>query len=588
MNNLSKEVFLKILNFDGNLTQRKLSELTNLSLGKINSIVRILKSKNFITSKLIVTKQGYDYLSESKVHGAIILAAGFGMRMVPINTEIPKGLIEVRGERLIERLIKQLHAVNIFDITIVVGFMKEKYEYLIDKFHVKLVVNDEYAEKNNLYSLALVADELRNCYIVPCDLWFKENPFRKFELYSWYLVSNQKTYTSSVEIKNNLELKQVGSKKLGNTMIGLTYCDNLTGSNLASRLRSLIKDPAKNQYFWEIAFFQNGRCLFSGRKMDSKSVIEIDTFEQLRDLDANSNNLNNDAINTITHELKVKQRDIHEIKVLKKGMTNRSFLFKCEGKKYIMRIPGEGTDKLVNRRKETEVYQKIQKYHISDNIVYINAFNGYKITEFLTGARNCNPQNFIEVKQCMDKLRELHSLKIKVDHEFNLFKQIDFYEQLRVGFPSVYPDYEETKKNVWKLKEYIEKQSIEKSLTHIDAVPDNFLFVPQSNGTEQIRLIDWEYASMQDPHVDIAMFAIYSMYSKDNVDKLIDNYFEGKCSKMIRIKIYCYIAICGLLWSNWCEYKFQLGVDFGEYSLCQYHYAKEYYQIVTGELGLDE
>ena len=51
-----------------------------------------------------------------------------------------------------------------------------------------------------------------------------------------------------------------------------------------------------------------------------------------------------------------------------------------------------------------------------------------------------------------------------------------------------------------------------------------------------------------------------------------------------RIKIYCYIAACGLLWSNWCEYKRNLGVEFGEYSLRQYRYAKDYYRIVQEEL----
>ena len=84
---------------------------------------------------------------------------------------------------------------------------------------------------------------------------------------------------------------------------------------------------------------------------------------------------------------------------------------------------------------------------------------------------------------------------------------------------------------------------------------------------------------MQDPHVDIAMFCIYSLYERAEVDNLIDLYFENNCTKETRLKIYCYIAACGLLWSNWCEYKRQLGIEFGEYSLRQYRYAKEYYRI---------
>ena len=88
---------------------------------------------------------------------------------------------------------------------------------------------------------------------------------------------------------------------------------------------------------------------------------------------------------------------------------------------------------------------------------------------------------------------------------------------------------------------------------------------------------------MQDPHVDIAMFCIYALYDRKQIDKLIDLYFAGDCSLEIRMKIYCYIAICGLLWSNWCEYKSTFGIEFGEYSLRQYRYAKEYYKIFKEE-----
>ena len=137
----------------------------------------------------------------------------------------------------------------------------------------------------------------------------------------------------------------------------------------------------------------------------------------------------------------------------------------------------------------------------------------------------------------------------------------------------------QTKENVISLKPYIEKNTLRKVLTHIDAVPDNFLFTDKG-----IRLIDWEYAGMQDPHVDIAMFCIYSLYNKLQIDTLIDVYFENQCSEKERCKIYCYISVCGLLWSNWCEYKRQLGVEFGEYSLKQYRYAKDFYKIASTEI----
>jgi len=98
------------------------------------------------------------------------------------------------------------------------------------------------------------------------------------------------------------------------------------------------------------------------------------------------------------------------------------------------------------------------------------------------------------------------------------------------------------------------------------------------NGKEKLQLTDWEYAGMQDPHADIAMFGIYSLYEKEDMDRLLEIYFGEMPEPHVRAKIYCYVAACGLLWSNWCEYKRKFGVEFGEYSLRQYRYAKEYYR----------
>lgn len=179
-------------------------------------------------------------------------------------------------------------------------------------------------------------------------------------------------------------------------------------------------------------------------------------------------------------------------------------------------------------------------------------------------------------------LRNFHQRKYCVEHSFDLWERINYYESLWTK-QTIYEDYNSVKKRVLQLKKYVDMQKKESCLCHIDAVPDNFLLVEN-----EIHLIEWEYAGMQDPHVDIAMFGIYSLYNRSQMDQLIDFYFEEECSKELRIKIYCYIAICGLLWSNWCEYKRMCGVEFGEYAAKQYQYAKEYFDIVKSEIGIKE
>ena len=87
--------------------------------------------------------------------------------------------------------------------------------------------------------------------------------------------------------------------------------------------------------------------IVAAKVVHSSDVVEINTYEQLRELDSHSNQLKTDAIQVICQALDVRQDEITDITVLKKGMTNRSFLFSSKGKKYIMRIPGEGTEQLI-------------------------------------------------------------------------------------------------------------------------------------------------------------------------------------------------------------------------------------------------
>ena len=563
------------------INQRILSELTGHSLGIVNKSIKSLIEQEYLDDKISLTSKAKLEFKKKAPKNAIILAAGFGMRMVPINFETPKALLEINGEPLIERIIKQLQEVGIKEITIVVGFLKERFEYLIDEYDVELIVNEEYAIKNNLYSIYLASDKINNTYIIPGDIWCSGNPFRKNELYSWYMVSDIVDNESDVRVNRKMELVTVPKQSGGNSMIGISY---LTGKQ-ADIIRERIKEFALNKRydgaFWEETLYEKDRMIVQARVVHATNVVEINTYEQLRELDEDSNHLKSDAIEVISTVFKIKPSDIVNITILKKGMTNRSFLFTCENKKYIMRIPGEGTDQLINRKEEAQVYEKLEGRNICDDVKYINSENGYKITEFLEGSRVCNADNIEDITACMKKLKEFHELKLTVDHEFDIFKQIDFYEHLWNGQNSIYKDYQKTKEHILELKSYIEKNIAEKCLTHIDAVPDNFLFTADGD----VRLIDWEYAGMQDPHVDIAMFCIYALYNRQQVDRLINIYFEGQCNEKIRLKIYCYIAVCGLLWSNWCEYKRSLGVEFGEYSLRQYRYAKDYYAIFCDEIN---
>lgn len=560
--------------------QRLLSEKSKYSLGKINNSLKVLQANGYLNKDMQLTEQANKEISAKKPRNAIILAAGSGMRMVPIHSEIPKGLLEIRNETLIERLIKQLHQVGLKNITVVVGFMKEQFEFLIDKYNINLAFAPDYMTKNNLHSLASVVKDLGNTYIIPSDLWCAENPFSETELYSWYMVGEIFSEDSIVRINRKRELVLIKNGEDGNQMFGISYILNDLAEIMKPRINDLITNPEFKNAFWEEAVVENGKMLLFPKEVTKDSVFEINTLEELRSLDENSDQLHSDIISLIAQKLHCSENEVSNIEPLKKGMTNRSFMFTCKGKRYIMRVPGEGTEEMLNRKQEGKVYEVLASKNICDKVIYFSSDKGYKITEFLEGFHNCDDTNFDEVARCMKAVRAFHDLDLKVPHSFDIFKNIESYELFWNGAPSIYRDYTETKKKMYELKEYIEKQPRQISLTHIDANCDNILL-----SDDDIYLIDWEYAGMQDVHVDIAMFAIYSMYDHDNIDKLIDLYFEGDCPYEVRTKIYCYIAVCGFLWSNWCEYKRNLGIEFGEYSLRQYRYAKDYYKLAKERMN---
>lgn len=284
----------------------------------------------------------------------------------------------------------------------------------------------------------------------------------------------------------------------------------------------------------------------------------------------------------ICNSLSVNDEIIRDISPIKKGMTNRSYAFWMDKEKYIIRVPGEGTEKLLSRKEEAAVYDAINNMGICDDVVFFDVRSGVKISKFLNDARVCDPHNSNDVSKCVRKMRDFHEMRFQVTHRFDIFEKIDYYESLWGKDDSIYESYHSVKSSVFLFRPYIFDHVENIALTHIDAVPDNFLIKG-----DEVRLIDWEYASMQDPHVDLAMFAIYSAYSRKEIDSLIDLYFEnqGGCPWDIRIKIYCYVAACGLLWSNWCEYKNTLGVQFGEYATTQFQYAAEYSKLVMNELS---
>lgn len=239
-------------------------------------------------NKYIEQKQ-YDRIQQHKVTNAIILAAGKSKRFKPISDYCPKGLSIVKGEVLVERQIKQLQAVGITDITLVVGYKKEMFFYLADKYDVKIVINEQYDTQDNVSSLRLVLDQLDNTYICSVDNYYPENLFNTYEYRGYYstvyVENNSDEWVVRTDENGLINDINIGALS-GHIMLGFVYFDR----EFSQYFRQVIQDvegiDEYNHHVWEYLYMKHLDTLkLEIKEFDKNSILEFDTIEDAINFD---------------------------------------------------------------------------------------------------------------------------------------------------------------------------------------------------------------------------------------------------------------------------------------------------------------
>lgn len=191
---IQKEKFniLNVIHNEKSLAVADICQKTGYEKTKVEKLLNDLRSNGWVTDR--ITESGYHVLDEYKVDNAIIMAAGFGLRSLPLSRIVPKGLYQVKGEILIERQIKQLQQAGIQEIIVVVGYLKEKFSYLKEKYNVILIENDDYYRYNNISSLYAAKEYLKNSYICCSDNYFNVNVFSQYVYDSYYSCKYTEEY----------------------------------------------------------------------------------------------------------------------------------------------------------------------------------------------------------------------------------------------------------------------------------------------------------------------------------------------------------------------------------------------------------
>lgn len=221
---------------------------------------------------------------------AIIMAAGYASRFSPLSEVCPKGLLPVRGEVLIERQIRQLNEAGIFEIHIVVGYKKELFQYLEDKFGVHLIVNPQYKTRNNHSSVYAAREYLGNTYLCSSDNYFVENVFLSPPNRSYYAARYAKGSTDEyclfTDANDRIIEVSVGGQESW-YMCGHVFFDaDFSRQYLRYLEQEYDFESIKNAY-WEQIYMNHLDTLSMYIKRYQEGIIqEFDTLEELMQFDS--------------------------------------------------------------------------------------------------------------------------------------------------------------------------------------------------------------------------------------------------------------------------------------------------------------
>ena len=560
---------------DSPLTQRALSEATGMSLGRVNTATRECEASGYIDERAI-TDAGREALEPYRVTGAVIMAAGLSSRFAPISYERPKGTLKVRGEILVERQIRQLHEAGITNITLVVGYKKEYFFYLADKYGVDIIVNREYSTRNNNGSLWVVKDRLDNTYVCSSDDYFTTNPFEPYVYKAYYSANYVEGPTDEWCIKTGPGDRITGATVGGAdawVMLGHVYYDRVFSAKFREILEQVYHLPETVSKLWESIYLDHIKSFdMVIRRYPDGVIHEFDSVDELRSFDPLfMENVDSEVFDHIVATLGCQKSDICDFYPLKQGITNLSCHFTVGDEEYVYRHPGIGTEKIVDRSAEFAGLRLAAELGIDDTFLTGDPAAGWKISRFVRDVRNLDVTHDDELKAAMEMDRALHTSGRVLDRSFDFIAEADRYEGLLRQFgPIDVPGYEDLRDKVRRLKAFADADGFEVVPSHNDFFPPNFLVA--TDGT--ISLIDWEYAGMSDVAADFGTMVVCTPeMTRERARAALEFYLGHAPSEAEERHFFAYEVFAGWCWYVWALVKEAEGDDVGEWLYTYYSHA---------------
>lgn len=220
------------------------------------------------------------------------MAAGLGTRLHPITLHTPKPLVIVNGVRMIDSIIRSLRENGIFEIYVVVGYLKEQFACLEEEYpDLKIIENPYYDTCNNISSLYVAREHLEDVIILDGDQMIYNpkilSPY--FERSGYNCVwTEQPTNEWLLSVKNGIvySCSRNGGEK-GWQLFSVSRWTAEDGRQLKQHLELEFEEKQNRQIFWDdIALFCYPEQYRLGiYEMQLGDILEIDSLEELAVID---------------------------------------------------------------------------------------------------------------------------------------------------------------------------------------------------------------------------------------------------------------------------------------------------------------
>ncbi|MBR4859380.1 MAG: phosphotransferase [Clostridia bacterium] len=235
------------------------------------------------------------------------------------------------------------------------------------------------------------------------------------------------------------------------------------------------------------------------------------------------------------------------------GLTNHTYkVTMSDGKEYVVRIPGEGTEEMIVRSDEKISTKLACDLNIDAEMLYFGN-DGSKVTKYIPNAITMSTEHLRKEKhilQVAEIFKELHSCNVDTGVSFEVFEMATGYEKIICdNNVSMFEDYKEKKAEVMQIKCEIDSAiNIKKVPCHNDPLCENWV-----EGNGKMYLIDWEYAGMNDGMWDIADVSIEAGFDEECDLKLLTAYLGHTPDIIDRKNFLANKIYVDFLWTLWAK-----------------------------------